>query len=100
MSGVLRCATAATIMQAAHHPASTAVDSDSDDADDFDQLGDLDAFDTDEVQVSPDDEQALAAFMVSCTSSAVLSCGFPSSITICCANVMIYKPWSPRRTES
>ena len=45
--------------------ASTAVDSDTDDQEDFDQYSELDAFDTDEVEVSPDDEQALAAFMVS-----------------------------------
>ena len=52
-------------MQAKHQAASTAVDSDSD-QEEFDQYSELDAFDTDEVEVSPDDEQALAAFMVSC----------------------------------
>lgn len=52
-------------MQAGHAAASTAVDSDSDQGD-FEQYSELDAFDTDEVDVSPDDEQALAAFMVSC----------------------------------
>lgn len=51
-------------MQAGHQAAATAVDSDSD-QEDFDQYSELDAFDTDEVEVSPDDEQALSAFMVS-----------------------------------
>ena len=56
--------------QAGHQAASTAVDSDSDNAEDFDQYSDLDAFDTDEVEVSPDDEQALAAFMVSLSAAS------------------------------
>ena len=56
--------------QAGHQAASTAVHSDSDDAEDFDQYSDLDAFDTDEVEVSPDDEQALAAFMVSLSAAS------------------------------
>lgn len=43
------------------------MDSDSD-QDDFEQYSELDAFDTDEVEVSPEDEQALAAFMVGCTN--------------------------------
>lgn len=42
------------------------MDSDSD-QEDFEQYSELDAFDTDEVEVSPEDEQALAAFMVGCT---------------------------------
>jgi len=57
------------LLQAGHQAASTAVDSDSDDGEDFDQYSDLDAFDTDEVEVSPDDEQALAAFMVSLSAT-------------------------------
>ena len=51
-------------LQAGHHAAATALDSDSDDEEDFEQYSELDAFDTEEVDVSPDDEQALAAFMV------------------------------------
>jgi len=58
------------LLQAGHQAASTAVDSDSDDGEDFDQYSDLDAFDTDEVEVSPDDEQALAAFMVSLSAAS------------------------------
>lgn len=54
------------MLQAGHPKASTAVDSDSD-QEDFEQYSELDAFDTDEVEVSPEDEQALAAFMVGCT---------------------------------
>ena len=54
----------------AGHAASTAVDSDSD-QEDFEQYSELDAFDTDEVEVSPDDEQALAAFTVSCASDSL-----------------------------
>ena len=60
------------MLQAGHKAASTAFDSDSDDQEDFDQYSELDAFDTDEVEVSPDDEQALAAFMVSHHASASL----------------------------
>ena len=52
-------------MQAGKAAASTAVDSDSD-QEDFEQYSELDAFDTDEIEVAPDDEQALAAFMVRC----------------------------------
>lgn len=52
------------LLQTGHQAASTAVDSDSDDDGEFDQYSELDAFDADEVEVSPDDEQALAAFMV------------------------------------
>ncbi|KAL3141390.1 hypothetical protein ABBQ32_004967 [Trebouxia sp. C0010 RCD-2024] len=50
------------IAQAGHQAAATAVDSDSE-QEDFDKYSELDAFDTEEVEVSPDDEQALAAFM-------------------------------------
>ena len=57
------------LLQAGHQAASTAVGSDSDDGEDFDQYSDLDAFDTDEVEVSPD-EQALAAFMVSLSAAS------------------------------
>lgn len=60
------------LLQAGHQAASTAVDSDSDDGEDFDQYSDLDAFDTDEVEVSPDDEQALAAFMVSLSTASII----------------------------
>ena len=77
-------------MQAGHQAASTAVDSDSDDAEDFDQYSDLDAFDTDEVEVSPDDEQALAAFMVSlCAASSPQRCraGSDMSRQICVAEL-------------
>lgn len=55
------------MLQAGHQTASAAVDSDSD-QEDFEQYSELDAFDTHEVEVSPEDEQALAAFMVSCTN--------------------------------
>ncbi len=62
------------MMQAGHQAASSAVDSDdSDDEGDFDQYSELDAFDTDEVEVSPDDEQALAAFMVSVVTGKSVS---------------------------
>ena len=50
------------MLQATHKPA---FDSESDDHEDFDQYSELDDFDTEEVEVSPDDEQALSAFMVS-----------------------------------
>lgn len=59
----------APVPQANHKPT---FDSDSDDQEDFDQYSELDAFDTEEVEVSPDDEQALAAFMVSHYSSACI----------------------------
>lgn len=67
-SSVSLCAHAG-LLQAGHPAASTAVDSDSGDDENFDQYSDLDAFDTDEVEVSPDDEQALAAFMVSLSAA-------------------------------
>lgn len=49
-------------------------DSDSDEDGDFDQYSDVDAFDGGEVEVSPEDEEALAAFMVGSDSA------FPSAI--------------------
>ena len=60
----------AVVQMQAGHAATTAVDSDSD-QEDFEQYSELDAFDTDEVEVSPDDEQALAAFMVSCAPTTM-----------------------------
>ena len=83
-------------MQAGHQAAATAVDSDSD-QEDFDQYSELDAFDTEEVEVSPDDEQALAAFMVSksCTmqfvrllQSAVMTCEYT-----CTYSRLMYSLW-------
>ena len=55
------------MLQAGQQTAPSAVDSDSDDDGDYEQYSDLDAFDADDIEVSPDDEQALAAFMVSIT---------------------------------
>ena len=51
-------------MQAAHQTAVMSRDSDSDDDGDLDQYSELDGFDGGEVEVSPEDEEALAAFMV------------------------------------
>lgn len=83
-------------MQAGHQAAATAVDSDSE-QEDFDKYSELDAFDTEEVEVSPDDEQALAAFMVSevCTKrsgwlmqSVVVACEY-TYIGRCVACVLL-----------
>ena len=57
-------------MQAGQRAAPTAADSDSDDLSDYERYSEPDAFDADDIEVSPDDEQALAAFMVSCTNLA------------------------------
>ena len=65
------------MLQAGHQAGTIAADSDSEE--DLDQYSDLDAFDTDEVEVSPDDEQALAAFMVSLICNAFLSTARPDS---------------------
>ena len=65
------------MLQAGHQAGTTAADSDSEE--DLDQYSDLDAFDTDEVEVSPDDEQALAAFMVSMTCKTPCSLAKPDS---------------------
>lgn len=87
-------------MQAGHQAAATAVDSDSD-QEDFDQYSELDAFDTEEVEVSPDDEQALAAFMVSGSCTKPFGWVLQSAVTACAAlRCTVYAQQRPLNTLS
>ena len=72
------------LLQAGQQAASSAIDSDSDDGDDYEQYSDLDAFDADDIEVSPDDEQALAAFMVSTAFANMPSCLQPTLFHCSC----------------
>ena len=75
------------------------MDSDSEDGGDYEQYSELDAFDADDIEVSPDDEQALAAFMVSiasiaeCYRSTVADCERRSSSLGCrCSQTLLSWP--------